>query len=259
MQWSRIKTILIIFLAVINILLFLELQRISHEQNYITEQYAVDSSSALSKLGISVDPSVIPLKKPNVPVVIYNADETLQKMGNNVCAAYQNSSFTVSGLNFQYKNNGQGTAAKSPSSSIQTFFKLFGVKENEFKIKNISSDGTQAEAEQLINGIPVYGGVKFKISGNIVLEAQGTWIVSQQMSEKKQSLPDAINVLFSIARGDSLDKQEISNIQSIELVYMPSGSSAFKNAQLAPSYLFVLKNGTKCYYDLSSSVFHTID
>jgi len=255
MQWGKVKTVLIILLILINILLFIELNRLNYEHNYISVKFASDSISVLDSRGINIASETLPRKKPGIPIIRYNLLSANLEHNDEFNIDPERELLTFNENNeFVYENMIPFENAKNnPEAAVKRFFRKFKMNEDSYRIIYISEDRSHVTAVQVIHNTPVLGNISMEIKGESVVTASGSILFLKDYSEKKQELKDSVNCLFDIINSGEINSMDSKNIVKMELIYQPVVNTGFKNASLIPGYLIKTDTGSEYIYDLTTS------
>jgi hypothetical protein len=270
MQWNRVKTILILVLLAAN--LFLAVNNVLRvmSEYYLSGSFVRSASEALSESGVSAPASVIPHRRPDLPVLkVSSAANNFHGfaqllLGGGVKQAvsggypeYSSSTgtFTVdSPSSFVFQAGSSAPEAGSPESFVKAFFRKSGLSGSYSTVSHVKTEaGTQIIVEETVSKTPVRGcRITFLFTGSKLSRMYGKWVFTAEAAKKSLKLADAVNVLFSIAdRRSGGVRPDSSAVKSMRLVYYSPSSAAMASITVLPAYLITYDSGTSYLYDLT--------
>lgn len=246
MNWSKIKTIMIVFLLFLNIFLVSFLAITTFQENNISNELVESSISVLSKKGIVCDREIFPAKKytlPRLSVKYYQPSELCDMFfgkqipfrteGDILLAESDGAVLKVKGSYFIYETN------EKPSTFKESKYKS-SLKKTGFDISNSRFNDKTKEFNFYYDGVLLSGVyLKAELDENgKPCRIEGEWPSSVKKNKQERiSFTDSlIKLSSSFPAGGKID--------DISLIYS-SENKAGKTFYFAPYWKITVNNETK--------------
>lgn len=138
MNWSKIKTIIIYFLVVMNIFLLICMAIFTYSENTVPEKVLISSAELLRKDGFNLDESVLPGRYITLPTlhttfyspsdladIFFNKQLAFRIKEDSMVAAEDDAALTVTLNSFSYKT--ESSPVKVSASNIKRKLKKAGI------------------------------------------------------------------------------------------------------------------------------------
>ncbi|MBC8536922.1 hypothetical protein [Feifania hominis] len=268
MEWSKVKTILIVVLLVVNLFLGVNIVRSYHAQNYLQRDYLENGRTALSAQGLVLDDFTIPSKKPKLSSIrVAGGLDSLKQIGyllldtdeaqtpgrlerGETIMERDGALFAVRGQHsFRYEAN--RSFGEDSESALSNFLQSIGVEKRDYTIVKQDEAGGVYELAQLLSGAEVADcHMVLRFDGGTLLEASGTWIFTGELTDEPAELLDSVAALLELAAAAS-ERGETLRPLEMELVYGFTESAGFNVTTLHPMWRVAFDGGV-CMIDAVS-------
>lgn len=269
MKWARVKTILIIVLALLNAFLLVSLAVQYRSASYLPGEAAQRASGIMEGHGVRVDAGAIPLELPSLPEVSALGgrelgEKILAALGdeviigglsgdNNVTGdvrpgeeAVQGTLGTVfvSGRGVRYV---RGAAAQDggggAEDAVHGFMSAMGLARGDYSLQ---TQGDAVIASQWVYDRPLFGGeVTFRFDGGAIASIEGCLVTDAAAISGGVDAKDAVNMLFLIVEGGYVTRGD--SVDEMQLGYL---SADGKTGQIALEPVWRVRvSGADCYFD----------
>lgn len=265
MNWSKAKTILILFLLMTSILLSAMLYSSEINSNHIEPQTVSYAVNLLNEKGVSVSPELIPTELSSVPVFeAENVVSDYYEFARQVFPdCYQVSDVSFSSNNGTIEFNGDNffisyssgvdtdKKLKSPSEKAKAYLTTIGIDISGAEI-DTSNDSQGLFTVNFTNVLEDKLFFDSKISvtlkGEKITSINGTWFTKTESLSSNAPLDSAPGLLVKF----SAENKEFSNLEisHIELGYAVNEQGVFhKQSSILPVYQIITTDGRQFYID----------
>ena len=220
MEWGKTKNILILVLVIVNIFLYINMQRITDQKLSLPEQYVADALAKLRKDGITVKNEAIPTRRLGLPIAEISSRETLYSIARNALMD-KNLIPIISGEGVTFSNENGIFILKS-----ETDF-LFIPESNRPDFKQILEASGFRKSNYVVDES---GTIRFVIGGVDVEGCEVVWRDGEysgtifSVYDAKRTfvdLIDPVNALLKFteyAKANDLGQQAITGFTSVYLI-----------------------------------------
>ncbi len=265
MNWSRVKTILIILFLLSDVFLLVSLVMSTYNSNTITPEIIESTAEILKKQNIIIDKELIPAKVSPVPYA--EADNAISSyenfakkfLGNEITKTgdnlYESSNGTISfdGDSFTYtmKNpaSSKSIDEKSAQASVINYLTDKGFDLSNADITSSkNSNGFTVTLKNLVNSLPLFNSVvTAEVLGDTVASVSGIWFNQINVRGQANELKTVTSALIDFIPAATGIPTEIVGLT---LGYtVPESKVYHKSAILIPVWQIVEGNGNKHYPD----------
>lgn len=265
MNWSRAKTILIVFLLFTAIFLYAMIYTSNSKRNTISSETVENSIKILNSRGIKIDSSLIPNTIDSMQ--IYTVDNVVTDY-NALAESILGGDVTQNGNTFS-SNKGSivfegdrfsvtftdgidtDKADKSPSDKARTYLKIHGIDlyDTDVKVENDANGVFTATFTSKLGDLPFFDrSITCTLKGEKIISIEGSWFTKSDTATTQISL----NSLPSILIKYSHENKEFQNIEISEILlgYAINENNVFhKQATVLPVYRITANNGKVFYVD----------
>ena len=239
MNWYRIKTVLIVLFALINIYLAFTLFFAAGRENAITQEVCDTAVSMLSKNGIAVDKKQIPLSvSPMANITLKNVltDGFLEAAAEKGCQVgkSENQFSIFAPAILSYEGNLESVCAQWLGD---LGIDLSGAK--------FSANGSQFVITQSHRGFPIFESrLTVETDGEKPLSVKGTWFTVSQAGSYRMAVKNPVYVFGSFL-GDAGGAEAL---EDITLGYSGLNFDSFYSEITAVPVWRLTDNAGKAYY-----------
>lgn len=265
MNWSRVKTILIILFLLTDIFLLVSLVLSMHNSTTITPEIIESTVEILKKQDIVIDKELIPSKVTPAPYaeadnVIDDYEAFAKKfLGNVITKTGDNSyestvgimSFDGDRFGFSKKNpeNGKAIDEKSAQANVISYLTAKGFDLSNADVSTTkNSNGFTVTLKNLANSLPLFNSViTAQVSGDVVTSVTGIWFNQINVRGQANELKTVTSALIDFIPATAAVPTEIVGLT---LGYtVPESNVYHKSAVLIPVWEIQEANGNKHYPD----------
>lgn len=272
MNWSKAKSILIIFFLLMNMILVFNIIYSANKATAITPEILNSTVEVLAKNDISIDENIIPRKIIDLPYVevsniIVSNDEFAKKLlpdGYDVADnTYigKNASLTINGDKFVFTadtpilseitNTITADTAKKTALAILEKYSL-ALGKYQYSLEEVGQN-FEVKFKKIINSTAVFDSeIKMILSKNGLTEISGSWFNESGaggLFSKKIPLNSITGVLVEFILNEQRPKNNIT-VQELNLGYCTGDESIYhKSVVLTPVWEIVLSDNSRYYAD----------
>lgn len=272
MNWSKAKSILIIFFLLMNMILVFNIIYSANKATAITPEILNSTVEVLAKNDISIDENIIPRKIIDLPYVevsniIVSNDEFAKKLlpdGYDVADnTYigKNASLTINGDKFVFTadtpilseitNTITADTAKKTALAILEKYSL-ALGKYQYSVEEVGQN-FEVKFKKIINSTAVFDSeIKMILSKNGLTEISGSWFNESGaggLFSKKIPLNSITGVLVEFILNEQRPKNNIT-VQELNLGYCTGDESIYhKSVVLTPVWEIVLSDNSRYYAD----------
>ena len=265
MNWSKAKTILIIFLLFTTLLLSTMLHTSNSKRRTISDDTVTNSIKILSDRGVKIEPSLIPKRLESA--TIYTVENALIDQKEFVKSAL--------GENFTFENDiytsplgtllfwgdrfsvtypdGIDTdkALKSPAEKARAYLMTLGLDlyKTDVIVKNDATGTFTVAFSSKLDNLPFFDrSIKCTLKGEKLIGAEGSWFYNEEYSPTQVSLDSVASLLIKYSSENKL----FSNIEinKITLGYAINENNIYhKKATVLPVYQIETADNKVFYID----------
>ncbi len=259
MEWSKIKTIIILILLILNAFLLAIVGGQELQSRRIREENREQAVELLAANGIAVDAGALP-QELSLPTLTFGSGEDipagqslarvllgedLQQEESGVRALYESAlgqmeAYATGRFTAQLAQGAHPLAGQSEEAHAQALLEQMGL-EVRFSSRQERLDGASVTFQQLWNGYPVFNcQVTLIYQGEALRELEGTLLPPQTSSSRQEETLTVPTLLVRFLSQRNESGQMFSQILSMTPGYRFSGSRPFT---LTPVWHFSTDTG----------------
>ena len=277
MSWSKVKTLLIVLFAFVNIFLAYNLYFKSGTASEVSTQTVTSTIEILKRNNVEISPSLINRKNKKVKKIeIVNSIDTHSTLAENLLSESRktsdgytgtNGELKFSGVGFEYINKDKtGKLNINDNNAIEVSVKLLKEKGFEIKSSDIRDFTKSSQCYTLkfgknINSLPIYESslvIKIDTSGYL-LSIEGYWPeIKKIRNDSKIETVNETTVLINLITAPDFDTKKENEVVDIQLGYTLGGLPESETPILLtplPAYRIILKNGENYIFDAKTGEF----
>ena len=253
MNWSRVKTILILFFLCTNLFLLGVILISGKRANTISEEIMTSTVEILEKNQIKLDASLIPKRAARLPEVacepLAEDDEWIfQLLGEQAekmeDASFQSELGTVSLSDQRFSFSGRIPLENHPEGeqkAILSVLQKCGINRSQVKLQKADAEG-KWNLTEWVNEAEIFDqSLELTVSDHAIVQMDGSWFVSLKSQKEIQEQKNAAAILLDFVEMADRPQQE-STIVSLELGYAYSEG-------LYPAWRITLSDGSSYLMD----------
>jgi len=261
-RWNEVKSILIIFFLITNIMLA-RILIVSENNLYKIKPEIIDYTvDILKQSNISIDKSVIPEKNPKLSETdAYNiiqdnnefADMVLGGSAEPVGTGYISSVGTLQisydTFNISYTDTNFFKASESPSETVKSVIRFLNISKRCKYYFDASDNGHKIHIGNLINKNYFFDSyIDITVTDDYISNISGVWFVSDDKTPSRAELKSVTGVLIDFMNMYKSD--EPITITSLNVGYYIGESNVYhKSLSLIPVWQIKTSDGNKYYID----------
>lgn len=277
MSWSKVKTLLIILFAFVNIFLAYNLYFKGGTASEVSSQTVDSTVEILKRNNIDISPSIINRKNKKIKKIeILNSIDTHSTLAKNLLEESKETSDGYIGTNGELKFNGVGfeyTQSKkdkklniNDNNAIELSVKLLKEKGFEIKSSDIRDYTKSSQCYTLkfgknVDSLPIYeSSLIIKIdNAGYLLNIEGYWPeIKKIRNDSKIETVNETTVLINLITAPGFDTKNKNEVVDIQLGYTLGGQPESETPILLtplPAYRVILKNGENYIFDAKTGEF----
>ena len=268
MYWYKVKNVLIILFALINVFLLGAIAVGNAEKKREEERLSESLVKVLENSKVQIDRELIPQTAPRLSTkqvenrVEPDAEFASLVLGGNAEIRYDDSGnlyyafgggklYLANGRLHYYNTSfsGDGDVSESAVAAAKEMLRKIGAPMADYRNE---IQGDTVVFTMYIDGVPLFGNtLNVKMAGNKVGELWGYIIINTAYSGTQTRLRSAADVLLEFLQDSSRGTENVT-VTAIELGYsvLAQGTDVdFKTADAIPTYRVQTDDGREFYYD----------
>lgn len=272
MNWSKAKTVLIVFFLIINIFLVCNIVYSANKATVITPEILASTVEVLAKNDITINSDIVSRKSSVLPYVeanniITSNDEFAEKMLGTGCTAVGNSQYTAPNLSLTVNGDyfsfiaaapvcadiTSGINAENAQKTAAAVLDKYSVQLGRYDTE-VQQNGDTYEViftKKIKSSYVFSSKLRVVMTAKGVSEISGVWfneISKVTAFSKKNSLNSITGVLVEFILNEQRPQGDIT-ITDLNLGYYIDGGIYHKSAVLTPAWEIVLSDGSRYYAD----------
>lgn len=277
MSWSKVKTLLIILFAFVNIFLAYNLYFKSGTASEVSAQTVESTVKVLERNNVGISPSIINRKNKKIKKIeILNSIDTHSTLAKNLLENCTKTSdgykgdageIKFKGVEFEYIHKEKRERLNiNDNNAVDLAIKLLNEKGFEVKSSDIRDFKKNSQCYTLkfgknVDSLPVYESslvIKIENAGYL-LSIEGYWPeVKKIRSDTKIEAVSETTVLINLITAPGFETKNENEVVDIQLGYTLGGQPESETPILLtplPAYRIILKNGENYIFDAKTGEF----